>query len=227
MAPAAREIHPDARRRADHQRRTQSDVQLDRLESRNGRTDITKEMVIAYDIVVRPKGSQMSTESSKLLEPNYLNGINGGISFKQYQQIKKMNEVDIAAPVAVMGYVMSNVSFEKAIKIPSTPGIYRLTETTYIQNGFKKEQQSKTVLHLAQGTKVQVPENASFISEQIDGFSTAVARNPVLIVGIDPKEEARLVGLDKSCVRRTNPVYFNSTDRLESDAANNRNSSRF
>ncbi|WP_323679500.1 ABC transporter permease [Exiguobacterium indicum] len=184
---------------------------------------LQKKWSSAYDIVVRPKGSQMSTESSKLLEPNYLNGINGGISFKQYQQIKKMNEVDIAAPVAVMGYVMSNVSFEKVIKIPSTPGIYRLTETTYIQNGFKKEQQSKTVLHLAQGTKVQVPENASFISEQIDGFSTAVARNPVLIVGIDPKEEARLVGLDKS-VRTTNKSrYFNSTDRLESDAANNRN----
>ncbi|MBF8152870.1 ABC transporter permease [Exiguobacterium sp. TBG-PICH-001] len=184
---------------------------------------LQKKWSSAYDIVVRPKGSQMTTESSKLLEPNYLNGINGGISFKQYQQIKQMNEVDIAAPVAVMGYVMSNVSFEKAIKIPSTPGIYRFTETTYIQNGFKKERQSKTVLHLAQGTKVQVPENASFISEQIDGFSTAVARNPVLIVGIDPKEEARLVGLDKS-VRTTNKSrYFNSSDHHESDAANNQN----
>lgn len=184
---------------------------------------LQKKWSSAYDIVVRPKGSQMSTESNNLLEPNYLNGINGGISFKQYETIKKMNDIEIAAPVAVMGYVMSNVSFEKAIKIPSTPGIYRFTETTYIQNGFKKEQQSKTVLHLAQGTKVQVPENASFISEQIDGFSTAVARNPVLIVGIDPKEEARLVGLDKS-VRTTNKSrYFNSTDHHESDAANNQN----
>jgi hypothetical protein len=184
---------------------------------------LQKKWTSAYDIVVRPKGSQMSTESKNLPEPNYLNGINGVISIKQYETIKKMNDIEIAAPVAVMGHVMSNVSFEKAIKIPSRPGIYRFTVTTYIQNGFKKEQQSKTVLHLAQGTKVQVPENASFISEQIDGFSTAVARNPGLIVGIDPKEEARLVGLDKS-VRTTNKArYSNSTDHHESGAANNQN----
>ena len=64
---------------------------------------LQKKWSSAYDIVVRPKGSQMATEASDLLEPNYLNGINGGISFQQYEDIKQMKEVDIAAPIAVMG----------------------------------------------------------------------------------------------------------------------------
>lgn len=45
-----------------------------------------------YDIVVRPKGSQSVTESKRLLEPNYLSEIPGGISLSQYDQIKKMKD---------------------------------------------------------------------------------------------------------------------------------------
>ena len=78
---------------------------------------LQKKWSSAYDIVVRPKGSQMTTESNNLLEPNYLNGINGGISFKQYQQIKQMNEIDIAAPVAVMGYANIGISIPNQINI--------------------------------------------------------------------------------------------------------------
>ncbi len=71
--------------------------------------------------------------------------------------------------------------------------------------------------------KFKFLRNASFISEQIDGFSTAVARNPVLIVGIDPKKKHAWSDLDKSVSTTNKSRYFKSTDRLESDAANNRN----
>ena len=174
---------------------------------------LQKKWSSAYDIVVRPKGSQMSTESSKLLEPNYLNGINGGISFKQYQQIKQMNEIDIAAPVAVIGYVNAFTSFKNALKFPNEPGIYRLTETNFIEDGFTRERQSHTVIHISQGTKVIVPKNASFFNEPIESFKNAIARNPVLIVGIDPVEEARLVGLDKSVRSNNKSRYFNDKDQ--------------
>ncbi|WP_426353490.1 ABC transporter permease [Exiguobacterium sp. R-39] len=177
---------------------------------------LQKKWSSAYDIVVRPKGSQMTTESNNLLEPNYLNGINGGISFKQYEAIKQMKEIDIAAPVAVMGYVNSSTTFKNALKFPTEPGMYRLTETNYIQNGFTRERQSQTVIHISQGTEVDVPKNASFFNEPIESFKNAIARNPVLIVGIDPVEEARLVGLDQSVRSNNKSRYFKNTDHHES-----------
>ncbi|MCK2157241.1 ABC transporter permease [Exiguobacterium sp. 17-1] len=178
---------------------------------------LQKKWSSAYDIVVRPKGSQMSTESSDLLEPNYLNGINGGISFKQYETIKQMKEIDIAAPVAVMGYVNTTVNFKKKLKFPRTPGLYRITTTNYIQNGFNKERQSQVILHVAQGSKISIPSNVSFLTEPIDDFEDAVASNSVLVVAIDPKEEARLVGLDKSVNSKNKSRYFSSLDRYEYD----------
>lgn len=178
---------------------------------------LQKKWSSAYDIVVRPKGSQMSTESSDLLEPNYLNGINGGISFKQYEAIKQMKEIDIAAPVAVMGYVNTTVNFKKKLKFPRTPGLYRITTTNYIQNGFNKERQSQVILHVAQGSKISIPSNVSFLTEPIDAFEDAVASNSVLVVAIDPKEEARLVGLDKSVNSKNKSRYFSTLDRYEYD----------
>ena len=178
---------------------------------------LQKKWSSAYDIVVRPKGSQMATEASDLLEPNYLNGINGGISFQQYEDIKQMKEVDIAAPIAVMGYANSCVTFENALKFPTSPGIYRLTSTNYIQNGFTKERQSKEVIHIAQGTKVSVPQNASFFTTNpVDYFQDAIARNPALVVAIDPVQEARLVGLDESVRSNNNSRYFANMDHHES-----------
>ncbi|WP_214808182.1 ABC transporter permease [Exiguobacterium sp. s102] len=173
---------------------------------------LQKKWSSAYDIVVRPKGSQMATEASDLLEPNYLNGINGGISFQQYEDIKQMKEVDIAAPIAVMGYANSSVSYKKALKFPTKPGIYRLTTTNYIQNGFTKEQQSQEIIHIAQGTKVPVPQNASFTTNPVEYFQDANARNPALVVAIDPVEEARLVGLDESVSSKNKSRYFSNLD---------------
>ncbi|WP_214854576.1 hypothetical protein [Exiguobacterium sp. s166] len=184
---------------------------------------LQKKWSSSYDIVVRPKGSQMSTESSDLLEPNYLNGINGGISFKQYEAIKQMKEIDIAAPVAVMGYVNTTVNFKKKLKFPRTPGLYRITTTNYIQNGFNKERQSQVILHVAQGSKISIPGNVSFLTEPIEAFEDAVASNSILVVAIDPKEEARLVGLDKSVNSKNKSRYFSSLDRYEYDKSTRKN----
>ena len=60
----------------------------------------------AYDVLVRPKGSETQLEQSRdLVQANFLSGIYGGISLGQYQAIKKMAGVQIAAPVANIGYV--------------------------------------------------------------------------------------------------------------------------
>lgn len=177
---------------------------------------LQKKWSSAYDIVVRPKGSQMSTESSDLLEPNYLNGINGGISLKQYETIKQMKEVDIAAPIAVMGYANTFVMFKKAMTFPKEPGIYRFKRTTYTETGLGKELQFEDLIHIAQGTKIQLPKKVPFSTSPVDSFRDVSAGNPVLIVAVDPKEEARLVGLDQSVSSKNNSRYFSQLDQHES-----------
>jgi len=66
----------------------------------------------AYDILVRPKGSKTPLErDTGLVRPNYLSGIFGGISLRQWRDVKRIRGVDVAAPIANVGYVLpaSNV----------------------------------------------------------------------------------------------------------------------
>lgn len=58
----------------------------------------------AYDILVRPKGSITPIEREQgLVRNNYLSGLFGGITMKQWREIKAIPGVDVAAPVANIG----------------------------------------------------------------------------------------------------------------------------
>jgi ABC-type lipoprotein release transport system permease subunit len=71
---------------------------------------VQKNLRPAYDILARPKGSETSLEQSQgLVEDNYLSGIFGGITMAQYQAIKRIPGVEIAAPIAMVGYVLETV----------------------------------------------------------------------------------------------------------------------
>ncbi|MGR6319990.1 ABC transporter permease [Micromonospora soli] len=59
----------------------------------------------AYDILVRPKGTRTPLEAERrLVRPNYLSGLYGGITTAQYEQVKAVEGVDVAAPIAMLGY---------------------------------------------------------------------------------------------------------------------------
>lgn len=61
----------------------------------------------AYDVLVRPPGSLTHLEREQgLVRPNFLSGIFGGITLAQYEQIKRLPGVDVAAPIANVGYVL-------------------------------------------------------------------------------------------------------------------------
>lgn len=60
----------------------------------------------AYDILVRPSNSYSSIERSRrLVRENYLSGIYGGITFADYRAVQEIKTVDVAAPIANLGYV--------------------------------------------------------------------------------------------------------------------------
>ncbi|MGS2613368.1 FtsX-like permease family protein, partial [Micromonospora sp. LZ34] len=59
----------------------------------------------AYDILVRPKGTRTPLEvERRLVRPNYLSGLFGGITTAQYEQVKAVAGVDVAAPIAMLGH---------------------------------------------------------------------------------------------------------------------------
>ncbi|MER5640567.1 FtsX-like permease family protein [Kitasatospora sp. NPDC002227] len=60
----------------------------------------------AYDLLIRPPGATTALEQQHgQVESNFLSGIFGGISMAQYQRIKSLPGVDVAAPVANIGYL--------------------------------------------------------------------------------------------------------------------------
>ncbi|MEU6078672.1 FtsX-like permease family protein [Micromonospora sp. NPDC047074] len=60
---------------------------------------------VAYDILVRPKGTRTPLEAERrLVQPNYLSGLFGGITTAQYEQVKAVAGVDVAAPIAMLGH---------------------------------------------------------------------------------------------------------------------------
>ena len=62
----------------------------------------------AYDILVRPKGSFTPLERERgLIRDNYLSGIYGGITMRQYRRIEHLPGVEVAAPIANIGTVLA------------------------------------------------------------------------------------------------------------------------
>ncbi|MEV0153647.1 FtsX-like permease family protein [Micromonospora sp. NPDC050686] len=64
----------------------------------------------AYDILVRPQGTRTPLEAERgLVRPNYLSGLFGGITLDQYRQVEAVAGVDVAAPIAMLGYSTTGV----------------------------------------------------------------------------------------------------------------------
>jgi putative ABC transport system permease protein len=59
----------------------------------------------AYQVLVRPKGMRTALEDERQkVRPNSLSGIYGGITPEQARQIAALDGVDVAAPIAMVGY---------------------------------------------------------------------------------------------------------------------------
>lgn len=85
----------------------------------------------AYDILVRPPGATTELERTEgLVQANFQSGIYGGITEAQWQQILDLPGVEVAAPVANVGYVLATASVR--VQIPEAeqdPGerLYRVS----------------------------------------------------------------------------------------------------
>lgn len=172
---------------------------------------LEKNWKASYDIVVRPPGSRSVTEEDKLFEPNFLSGISGGISVEQYEKIKKIADVDIAAPLAVMGYSLDTMVMD-IVTVPDN-GVYRVTTVTTSSSGIHEEV-SEEKFYFTKGFVSDVaPSNGKYEAYGTTDFRNEIAfHEERLLVGIDPEQEARLVGLDEAVLTIENSRYFVEND---------------
>lgn len=170
--------------------------------------NLQKKWESAYDLVVTPPGSIFKEE--QLVEPNYLNGINGGITYDQYKEIKSLNDIAIAAPVSILGYMPLSLNLNEKFKSEiKDKGIYKYTITETYYDGFSE----KTLQHFdsfATGETIYSEGGIGFGS----GYNGTVSlRQSQLIVGIDPEEEAKLVGLDQATTLSNTSRYLQPDDK--------------
>ncbi|MBA2272465.1 MAG: hypothetical protein H0W21_00985 [Actinobacteria bacterium] len=66
----------------------------------------------AYDVLVRPPESYSPIEKERdLVANNYLSGIFGGISLRDYRLVGRIPGVEVAAPIANIGYILPSKDF--------------------------------------------------------------------------------------------------------------------
>lgn len=168
----------------------------------------------SYDIVVRPEESRSITEKDDLLDPNFLSGIYGGISIEQYEKIKQIPNVEIAAPISMIGYVLYSINLE-SLELEED-GIYRLVSQEIIDDGIRKH--TNTVQ-----SYFPFGEWVPFVLEKFKenpryylGFpyEHLTAYRYLLLAAIDPEQEAKLVGLDQAIMSTGKSRYFTKDDKV-------------
>ena len=167
--------------------------------------------VATYDIVVRPEGSRSITENKNLLEPNYMSGLSGGITLNQYETIKQIDGVDVAAPIAMLGFSNFNVSYED-VELPE-PGIYKRTFTTSINNGLETNVISRSYYFT-------YPDSVWNVYDRSADYGTGrfvtdfTPDSYMLLAAIDPEQENKLIGLENALLTEGDSRYFTEFDKI-------------
>jgi putative ABC transport system permease protein len=114
---------------------------------------VTAHFVPAYDILVRPGGARTALETkTDTVQPNFLSGLYGGITMAQYHQIAAIPGVQVAAPIAMVGYTLlaSQLSSPLPAADLSRPGrqLYRVTSTWISQGGTSRVTQPPSYVYV-------------------------------------------------------------------------------
>ena len=163
----------------------------------------------SYDLVVLP--SQAHLPSKSIIPGDLLEGYDGGISMQQYQQIKNLPGIAVAAPIAYIGYVQMPIPQLQFFTDPTLPeGYYRVDLTLTAFNGQREvvENKESTVYYYVNNcASVTSPLQDALSRKGIDLFCAGslqlylnepVAPGTFLMAAIDPTAENQLVHLDKS-----------------------------
>ncbi len=130
----------------------------------------------AYDILVRPAGARSRLESATgTVQPDFLSGIYGGITMAQWHQIQKIAGVQVAAPIAMVGYTLMYAAFP--VWLPAAgvarPGrqLYRVTTTWVSANGAARIPQPPSYVYVTPD-RVRYHTRTGATTETVPGHPT-------------------------------------------------------
>ena len=150
---------------------------VDTSELRVRRT-VAKNFRTAYDILVRPNDSFTRLEEQRgLVSNNYLSGIFGGISFRQYRQIRTIPGIEVAVPIANIGYIM----LFRHLLVPvnrfltrDSAQMYRLKFTSLAQNATSRYPDSDQYVYYTRQNPMANPGPRAGPVEVVDGRNIPV-----------------------------------------------------
>ncbi|MEK4145645.1 ABC transporter permease [Robertmurraya sp. FSL W8-0741] len=171
----------------------------------------------SYDLLVRPLGIESEIEKKRgIVHENYIGFGKGGISIDQWKEIQDRSDIEIAAPVASLGYftgIRSNIG----IQMPesSTRYVGQFKTTDGINHYPISEKYVCAMLETAGTLPLEVkrlyPKFEIIYSHSLLNLCTGEAVQfplPVtyhLLVGIDPVEEEKLTGIAFEGINEENP----------------------
>ncbi len=152
-----------------------------------------------YDILVRPAGARSPVEARYgLVEPNFLSNLTGGISVAQYEAIKAIPGVEIAAPEGLLTYVDIVASPEQTFPEPTEPGVYLSEWALIADDGWRVQAVSQGRCYRVIKPEDRTPGYPP-VRKCLGGGLAGLTPGVMYPLGfIDPEQEARLVGLDQA-----------------------------
>ena len=94
-----------------------------------------------YDLLVLPKGSSRESTDKHLVQVNYLAAATGGISTAQEATVEHLPGVSVAAPLAVVGYVLETAILPvdlSAVAGASGADVFSITSTFTADQGLSR-----------------------------------------------------------------------------------------
>ena len=157
-----------------------------------------------YDLLVRAKSSVSETEKELgIVNGNFMGMPQGGITISQLDVVRNIAGVEIAAPVAPVGYLLNQTGTVGVEIMPIEPGTLYQAEID-IQASERDQQYSRSFFGLQDLSDTGSHLSVNFSSSVTMGdelFQARAAPLPPLwtmLAGVDPEAEAALAGLNRS-----------------------------
>jgi ABC-type lipoprotein release transport system permease subunit len=129
----------------------------------------------AYDVLVRPRGTTTPLERDEgLVRANFLSGIYGGITLRQYREIKRLPGVEVAAPIANIGTILPQgfvwVPLQRLLT-RERHQLYKVTFSWRSNGGLSRYPGWTEYVYYTRNPLVEYPPGAqnSFIDEAVPG----------------------------------------------------------
>ena len=172
----------------------------------------------SYDILVRPSNSRTSIEKELgVVEGNYIGDSSGGITVEEWEEIKNNIDIEIAAPVASLGYFTGN---RTSIGLPFLQHPAKFTINYHTTDGVNKYPIPDEFTKLYPNNQPQhenIEINQVFYFEgrphefvdyyaptelSIGFLAILYPKNYYLLTAIDIESEGKLTGIDFTDLER-------------------------